>query len=52
MKDEIVLYQPDATIQLEVRVQNESVWLSQQQMAELFESTKQNISLHINNIYK
>jgi hypothetical protein len=52
MKDEIVLYQPDESVQLEVRVQDETVWLSQQQMAELFESTKQNISLHINNIYK
>ena len=52
MKDEIVLYQPDATVQLEVRLQDETVWLSQQQMVALFESTKQNISLHINNIYK
>ena len=36
---------------LEVRVENETVWLTQQQMAELFNATKQNISLHINNIY-
>ena len=52
MKDEIVLYQPDATVQLEVRLQDETVWLTQQQMVALFESSKQNISLHINNIYK
>ena len=52
MKNEIVLYQPDNTIQLEVRLQDETVWLSQQQMVALFESTKQNVSLHINNIYK
>lgn len=52
MKDEIVLYQPNSTIQLEVRLQDETVWLSQQQMTALFDSTKQNISLHINNIYK
>ena len=52
MKDEIVLYQPDATIQLEVRLQDETVWLNQQQMAELFDTTKQNVSLHINNIFK
>ena len=52
MKDEIVLYQPDATVQLEVRIQDETVWLTQQQMVALFDSTKQNISLHINNIYK
>ena len=52
VKNEIVLYQPDNTIQLEVRLQDETVWLSQQQMVALFESTKQNVSLHINNIYK
>ena len=45
------MYQPDETIRLEVRVENETVWLTQQQMAELFNATKQNISLHINNIY-
>ena len=48
---EIVMYQPDETIRLEVRVENETVWLSQQQMADLFKATKQNVSLHINNIY-
>ena len=51
-KGEIVMYQPDETIRLEVRVENETVWLTQQQMAELFEATKQNVSLHINNIFK
>ena len=50
-KGEIVMYQPDETIRLEVRVENETVWLTQQQMAELFNATKQNVSLHINNIY-
>ena len=50
-KGEIVMYQPDETIRLEVRVEDETVWLTQQQMAELFKATKQNISLHINNIY-
>ena len=45
------MYQPDETIRLEVRVEDETVWLTQQQMAELFNATKQNISLHINNIY-
>ena len=48
---EIVMYQPDETIRLEVRVENETVWLTQQQMADLFLTTKQNISLHINNIF-
>ena len=49
---EIVLYQPDESITMEVRLEQETVWLTQTQMAELFKSTKQNISLHINNIYK
>ncbi|MFA7710686.1 MAG: RhuM family protein, partial [Candidatus Neomarinimicrobiota bacterium] len=54
LKGEIVLYQPagEKHIQLEVRIEDESVWLTQAQMAELFKSTKQNISLHINNIFK
>ena len=50
--NEIILYQPDSTVSLEVRVENETVWLTQQQMSELFQATKQNISLHINNIFK
>ena len=49
---EIVMYQPDETIRLEVRVENETVWLSQAQMAELFLTTKQNVSLHVNNIFR
>ncbi|GAP71711.1 hypothetical protein SAMD00024442_169_1 [Candidatus Symbiothrix dinenymphae] len=51
-KDEIVLYQPDNSIRLDVRVEEDSVWLTQAQMVELFETTKQNVSLHINNIFK
>ena len=49
---EIILYQPNETLVLEVRLDAETVWLTQQQMKELFNSSKQNISLHINNIYK
>jgi hypothetical protein len=53
-RGEIVIYQngegPD--FQIEVRVEEDTVWLTQSQMVELFRSTKQNISLHINNIYK
>ena len=49
---EIVLYQPDETIRLEVRIFGETVWLTQMQMAELFLTTKQNVSLHINNAIK
>lgn len=49
---EIVLYQPDENVRLEVRIAEETVWLSQQQMTILFQTTKQNVSLHINNIFK
>jgi hypothetical protein len=50
---EIILYQPDdKSTQLEVRIDEETVWLTQTQMVDLFSSSKQNISLHINNIYK
>ena len=51
-KGEIIMYQPDETIRLEVRVENETVWLTQQQMAELFQTTRNNITLHIGNIFK
>ena len=52
MKDEIVLYQPNETIQLEVHLKDETVWLSQQQMAELFATDRTSILRHISNIYK
>lgn len=52
-KDEIVVYQPEGgELHIEVRVENETVWLTQAQMAELFHATKQNISLHIAKIFK
>lgn len=49
---EIILYQPDSEVKLEVRMENETVWLTQAQMAELFQTSKQNVSLHTNNIFK
>jgi hypothetical protein len=51
---EIVIYKAvdSAEFQIEVRVEDETVWLTQSQMVELFNSTKQNISLHINNVFK
>ena len=53
MKNEIVIYQSQELARhIEVRIEDETVWLSQAQMTELFQTTKQNISLHINNIYK
>ncbi|RHU24685.1 DNA-binding protein [Parabacteroides sp. TM07-1AC] len=51
-KGEIILYHPENTLEIEVRLEDETVWLTQAQMVELFQSTKQNISLHINNVYK
>lgn len=52
-RGEIIIYRAeDNTVQLDVRMENETVWLSQQQMVQLFNSTKQNISLHINNIFR
>ena len=49
---EIVMYQPDETIRLEVRMGEETVWLSQAQMAELFGTKRPAITKHLNNIYK
>ena len=51
-ENEIVLYQPNETISLEVRVENETVWLSQAQMADLFGTGRQAITKHIKNIYE
>jgi hypothetical protein len=48
---EIILYQPDSSLKLEVRVEDETVWLSQMQMAELFQTTVPNINLHLKNIF-
>jgi hypothetical protein len=53
MKNEIIIYHPDnLTERIEVKMEDETVWLSQQQMAILFNQTKQNISLHIQNCFK
>jgi len=49
---EIILYQPDETVRLEVRLEDDTVWLTQAQMAELFQTTRNNITLHIGNIFK
>ena len=49
---QIVLYQPDSTVSLEVKLEGETVWLTQTQMVELFGSSKANISEHIANIYQ
>ena len=51
-KGEIVLYQPDEVVKLEVRLENETVWLTQAQMAELFQRERTVITKHINNVFK
>ena len=51
-KGEIVLYQPEGEVRLEVRMERESVWLSQVQMADLFQKDRTVIGRHIKNIYK
>ena len=49
--NEIVVYQPDEIVNLEVRVENESVWLTQQQMSVLFQRDRTVITRHINNVF-
>jgi hypothetical protein len=49
----MLIYQiEDGLTKIDVNMQNETVWLSQTGMTKLFQTTKQNISLHINNIFK
>ena len=51
-KNNIIIYQlDDGKTKIDVKLDGETVWLSQQQMAELYDTTKQNISLHIKNIF-
>ena len=50
-KSEIVLYQPEGAISLEVRLENETVWLTQQQISELFGTGRQAITKHLKNIF-
>ena len=53
MKNEIVLFETnDGDVKLSVPIQEETVWLTQAQMTELFDTSKQNVSLHINNCFK
>jgi hypothetical protein len=48
---EIVIYQPDDIIRLEVRMHEETLWLTQQQMAVLFGCSSDNIGLHLKNLF-
>ena len=51
MENEIIIYQPDETIKLDVRFENETVWLTQAQMCELFQRERSVITKHINNVF-
>ena len=51
-KNNIIIYQlDDGKTKIDVKLEDETVWLSQQQMADLYDTTKQNISSHIKNIF-
>jgi hypothetical protein len=51
IQNEIVLYQPDNSLTLEVRLENETVWLTQAQIAKLFAVKQPAVSKHLRNIY-
>lgn len=52
MENEIIIYQTqDGKTKIDVKIEDETVWLTQSQMADLFETTKQNISQHIKNAF-
>jgi hypothetical protein len=51
--NEVIIYEGDNGVpKIEVRLENETIWLTQTQLAELFNTTKQNVSLHIKNIFE
>jgi hypothetical protein len=52
MTNEIILYQTDTQERIEVRIENDTVWLTQAQMAELFQTSRNNITIHTSNIFK
>jgi len=52
-KNEIIIYQtPNGETKIDVKLENETVWLTQAQMAELFQTTRNNITMHITNCYE
>lgn len=51
-KNSIIIYSTaDGEMKLEVKLENETVWLSQKQMAELFDCSIRNVSIHLQNVY-
>ena len=52
LNNQIIIYQTeDGQTQVDVRMENDTVWLTQAQMVELFQTTKQNVSLHVGNVF-
>ena len=51
-ENQIVVYQPNETVRLDVRIENRTVWLTQKQMAELFGCSSENIIVHLKRIYR
>ena len=49
---EIILYQPDESVRMEVRIEDETVWLTHAQIAELFETKRQDVTKHLKNIFQ
>ena len=50
-ENQIVVYQPNETVRLDVRLENETVWLTQEQMCELFQRERSVITKHIRNVF-
>ena len=50
-ENQIIVYQPDDTLRLDVRLENETVWLSQEQMCELFQRERSVITKHVRNVF-
>ena len=52
-ENKIIIYQTeDGQTQIDVRLENDTVWLTQAQMVDLFQTTKQNVSLHVGNVFR
>ena len=51
VENQIVVYQPNETVRLDVRLENETVWLTQAQLCDLFGVVKSNVSYHLKNIF-
>ena len=52
MSNILIYKDKDGLTKIDIRLENETLWITQQQMADLFQTTKQNVSLHISNSYK